>query len=527
MTSSGCPTSCKIPKTSWKAVLAVVALSATQAFATGTFSMVAAPTRGTPNASGPGYVAPGPISSTLSPNDTIAVPAGVIVQLEIHITWDDGDPGRLLGVAGWKIDGATTPQCTACGAGTIGYDNGVGTPLEPLGSSSGDFSFGAYFNTNRCLFSDREGGSDNGFDPPCNAADPNDGPQAPAPEFAMSLQVPASDVFAASVDSHNYEFLLLSQSGGNDSNNGLRYYGSTLRLDVPVGASGTYEIGFVVDPLLTFMADDNFVEIPITAYNSAFINVVEPKTPSLATTYPHGALKNKYISFVPDPASAVSAGGLLHGYQVTHVDSGDAWFISAPRRLPASVIGQNLTYLVGDATPPLHDFGTLSEVHVGGCIIATGETYEVRATIDGANFSAPLVVTTADVPTNGRNWADIVGAFSVTGNVSTTPPTPANSWEPPNGSMNGFDVTATLSATQTGFKPHVSWVDVDGGPEGIPNRFVNGNDVLRVVNAFATGTGRDFYPMDHPDVGGAGCPICDPVTSGPCGTPPLLQDIFP
>ncbi len=248
--------------------------------------------------------------------------------------------------------------------------------------------------------------------------------------------------------------------------------------------------------------------------------------PLAASGYPHGSPKNRYLSFAPNAATI----GIPHGYEVTHVDSGVAWYISTPRTTPIAVVGEALTFLVSDGLPPQFDFGTLPAVHVGGCLIATGETYEVRAVDStGTIFSAPLVATSAGVPINGRFWSDIVGAFSVSGNASTSPPTPANRWEPPNGSMNGFDVTAVLRGTDSGdsTRPHITWTDIDGGPSSITNRATNGNDVLRAVNAFATGTGREFYATDHPDVGGDGCPICDVATSGPCATPPLESALLP
>ncbi len=177
MTRAPRPQLCNILNTLLKGAFAVVILSTTQAFATGSYSMVVAPTRGTTNANGPGYVAPGPILSTLSPNDTIALAAGgVIVELETHIVWDTGFPGQILGTAQWKISGLTTAGCPNCGLDGLGFDNGVGAPIEPLGFSTGDYSFGAYFNRLRCMVSDREGGANNGFDPPCNIFDAADGP---------------------------------------------------------------------------------------------------------------------------------------------------------------------------------------------------------------------------------------------------------------------------------------------------------------------------------------------------------------
>ncbi len=235
--------------------------------------------------------------------------------------------------------------------------------------------------------------------------------------------------------------------------------------------------------------------------------------PSLAPSgYPAEAPKNRYISFVADPANL----GTLHGYEVTHVGTSKTWFISSPRTSPLEIVGRGLTYLVSDETPPLADFAAMPIVHVGGCMIAPGEVYEVRAT-DGVFFSAPLTVSTTPIPTNQRWWSDVAGVFSVTGDPATTPPTPPNSWKPADGAMNGFDVTATLRGFQKVGEPDPTWTDLN--PEQ-PDRVTNGNDVLRAVNAFATGTSREFYPYNVPDAPG-------PQGQGPCAIPPLEANLNP
>ncbi|MCO6435780.1 MAG: hypothetical protein J5J06_01680 [Phycisphaerae bacterium] len=242
--------------------------------------------------------------------------------------------------------------------------------------------------------------------------------------------------------------------------------------------------------------------------------------PLPANGYPHAALKNRYISFSPSPTLA----GISHGYLVTHVDSQVSWFISTPRTTPAAIAGQGLTFLVSDAAPPLADFAALPVIHVGGCLIATDETYEIQATFDGVNLSAPLTVSTAERPTNSRFWADVVGMFSAAGNGSTVPPTPANAWEPPNGAVSGFDISAVLLAVAAGASPPpLTWADVNGEA---PDRTVTGGDVLRVVNAFSIGSGREFYPYAHPDPV-VPCDICDPVSAAQCGTPPLQSALLP
>ncbi len=241
--------------------------------------------------------------------------------------------------------------------------------------------------------------------------------------------------------------------------------------------------------------------------------------PLPATDYPHGATKNRYISFVPANAD-VNTINLLFGYQVTHEDSGESWFISTPRTdgtSPGSISGLGLTYLVSDSTPPLFAFATLPVVHVGGCMIMPGERYSVRSTIDGITFSPSLNVQTAAIPTNGRWWADIVGAFTIAGDSTTIPRTPPNAWTPPNLIMNGFDIVAILRGFDDVSAPHLSWVDINAE---IPDRVANGNDVLRAVNAFAVGSGREFYPFNVPNSPG-------PQGQGACSAPPLEADMIP
>ncbi|MCO6439449.1 MAG: hypothetical protein J5J06_20360, partial [Phycisphaerae bacterium] len=188
-----------------------------------------------------------------------------------------------------------------------------------------------------------------------------------------------------------------------------------------------------------------------------------PATPTAVPTYPHGAVKQRYVSFAPD------AGHTNVGYRVKDVGSGSQYYISTPRTTPASVVGQGLTFVVSDASPILNDWTSLTRIHVGGCMIApgdnaassTGRAYEVTATNDGASFSPPLTVFTAARPTaaNARFWADVVGLFSAGGDGSTTPPTPANSWTPPNRNVSGFDISATLQAVSAApTAPHFTWV---------------------------------------------------------------------
>lgn len=293
----------------------------------------------------------------------------------------------------------------------------------------------------------------------------------------------------------------------------------TLDLSGDATPGSTFEITIDVGLGKTFLIDDIADGILFQASAACVLTVADPTAinpPLVASGYPHEGEKNRYISFTPNPLN----GPLPHGYQVTHVGTGQSWIASSPRTdstAPGSIAGLGLSYLVSDATPPLYDYSAEAVVHVGGCMIAPNETYEVRATLDGTNFTAPIVVSTVATPTNSRWWSDVVGVFSATGDGSTTPPTPANAWTPANGNMNGFDVTATLRGFQKIDAPDLSWTDLN--PE-IPDRVTNGNDILRAVNAFATGSGNEFYPFNVPNPPG-------PQAQGACPAPPLESALTP
>lgn len=271
---------------------------------------------------------------------------------------------------------------------------------------------------------------------------------------------------------------------------------------------------------------------PSTGCNlgTGFCDCSEVAAPPLpVTTYPHGAAKQRYISFAP---------GQFHddvAYFVIDVGSGSAYYASTPRTSPSSVVGQGLTFLVSDTAPPLYDWASLPAVHVGGCLIAPGDApgvgreYEVRATYDGVNFSSPLSVFTAARPTlaNARFWADVSGSFSLSGNPGTTPPTPPNSWEPAdqaNPMVSGFDITASLQgASSAPTQAHFTWTDVD---PFVPDRVANGPDTLRVVNSFRVGTAKEWYPYAYPE---APTPIHGPTPPSPatCPPPPLMAGLNP
>ncbi|MCO6438188.1 MAG: hypothetical protein J5J06_13925 [Phycisphaerae bacterium] len=281
--------------------------------------------------------------------------------------------------------------------------------------------------------------------------------------------------------------------------------------------------------------------------------VVDP--PLIITTYPHGARKQRYVSFAPQGSHTYTA------FQIQDIGSGGPWYyISTPRTSPASIVGQGLTFVVSDTTPILFDWSSLPAIHVGGCMIAPGDglvcvggpndgqactadvfcqspagtcrgigrDYEVRATSDGINFSTSIVVTTAARPnaSNGRFWADVVGPFNSTldPDTGTSPATPINKWRPPDGVTGGFDISAALQVVSSvPTAPHFTWTDVN--PE-LTDRVTISADVLRIVNAFNVGSGKEFYPFAFPQTPTT---IHGPTPPSPalCPVPPLMAALSP
>lgn len=173
---------------------------------------------------------------------------------------------------------------------------------------------------------------------------------------------------------------------------------------------------------------------------------------------PHDAKKNRYISFVPKNVAVPVS------FQVTHVASGITQWVVAPAE-PLE-IANNVGRLQNSA-PPVRVWTELV-IHVGDCLIAPVNTYEVRPTTDGVVFSPPLTLTTINQPAP-KYWGDTVGLFQ------------NNAWTPPNLVVNVNDYNAALKKFQGDPNaPHFTWVDVNGQ---IPNILINMADVQVLVQA--------------------------------------------
>ncbi len=178
--------------------------------------------------------------------------------------------------------------------------------------------------------------------------------------------------------------------------------------------------------------------------------------------------KNKYISFTAGMSSGQPVVQALR-VQAVELPGWEKW-VDVPD-------GSGIARL--SCLPVYRNWSSLT-VHVGDADIMTGTTYIVQGILDGFdranenNYSSPTSMPTV------AEWGDVAGSF-VDG-----------AWTPPNGAVNGFDVTAALKRFEASpSAPPFTWVDVDGYT---PNGAVNGNDVLRLVIAF---TDR-VYPYPTP-----------------------------
>ncbi len=185
---------------------------------------------------------------------------------------------------------------------------------------------------------------------------------------------------------------------------------------------------------------------------------------------------NRYVTFFPNRGvDAVN-------YLVTETTSGRQKWL-----LPPTTVDElaNSIARLTDTMPALRVWDSTA-LYIGDCIVAPGFTYDIRSTTDGTNFSTPVLVDSANVPSDGRNWADCVGAF----NTST------GNWGPPDGLLTAADILAVVQAFQLSLNSvPVTWADLS--PER-PNGLVNSSDILDVVLAFQFAPYPHSMPMDCP-----------------------------
>lgn len=199
--------------------------------------------------------------------------------------------------------------------------------------------------------------------------------------------------------------------------------------------------------------------------------------PPAAAPAPFDGPKNRYISFAPNSG----AGTVAFRLDKTSAPTGSGWVGTPGAEGLAPVVGA-----------PVFRVWSESVVHAGDCEIVPVATYEIRATADGATFSAPLAVNTINQPSGGKFWGDTVGAFD------------GVQWTSPNGIVNANDFLAALQKFQfLPTAPHVSIVDVQSVSAIDPclNRLTNIADVFILLQAFQ----GNLYPFTTDP---ALCPVC-------------------
>lgn len=204
--------------------------------------------------------------------------------------------------------------------------------------------------------------------------------------------------------------------------------------------------------------------------------------------------KNRYVSFVP-----VTAGGPV-AFQVTSPSCPDMirWVgepgLDVDDGCGAPVLCADMARLV-DA--PFYLDTWLELVHVGDEEIHPGARYEIRATLDGALFTDPLILPTPRVN------ADMVGRF-VDG-----------AWQPPNGLVNFDDLQAQFQAFEMrSTAPPQNWMELD---QTVPDACIC-SDYHWVVIAFEDG--RDYIFSSSCECGSAEHCSDDAFCNGAesCGT---------
>ncbi len=135
----------------------------------------------------------------------------------------------------------------------------------------------------------------------------------------------------------------------------------------------------------------------------------------------------------------------------------------------------------GDPTYYCDLFG-IPVLHMTGCSVVPGNTYNIGVTTDGANFFESSnhcggiylpVDTTPPQSFASRRFGDLVGSYV------------AGAWTSPDGLVTSLDIVAVVKKFQLDpTAPLLARVDTDGA---VPNGILAANDILRVVLGFAGG----------------------------------------
>ncbi len=182
-------------------------------------------------------------------------------------------------------------------------------------------------------------------------------------------------------------------------------------------------------------------------------------------------ISNRYATFFPN------RGNQVVNYRVTESVSGRWKWILPPSS--AEEITHSIARLTD--TMPAPRVWNSAALHIGDCIIAPGHLYRIESTTDGISFSSAGFAVTANVPSDGRHWADIVSSYDIN----------FGQWRAPDGLVTASDILAIVQAFRlVPTSIPVTWADLT--PER-PNGIVSSSDILAVVLAF------QFEPYPYAD----------------------------
>jgi len=348
-------------------------------------------------------------------NGQITTAPGSIVTLEMQ-------------VAGWGL-AAGNPQLFAAQAtiepaGLLGVNAipaNLGVDLLPLGYEppdpvGGDRQLGLYVVTHVCASSGRNCSSDQ---PVCTASE---GACLSNGRWVVNTCCPLAATNTDALSSYGVGGVCQCGSVADLGDPNVNYLG-TLRLQVPTNAVGAYTVGLKPDH---GQGDGSYLlnqfSVPVAGVTLAGTTLVIVPSAQSAPP-PHDVLKNRFVSFVP----ATAALPVAHEIRMTSntlnpAAVGFVGWVGAP-----AVAAGSTSRVVAD---PVYRHWVEPVIHVGDCEIIPGAVYEIRSTVDGLTFSAPVVVATAAKPSGGKEWGDIVGVNDGT------------QWTPPNGVANIQDVLA-------------------------------------------------------------------------------------
>ncbi|MBU0717861.1 MAG: hypothetical protein KJ749_06390 [Planctomycetes bacterium] len=280
---------------------------------------------------------------------------------------------------------------------------------------------------------------------------------------------PLADTFYVRVSDDNgasWSVLETVGPGGEEVYGG--WYVSMFSIADTVEVTAQFRIRFEASDL----GSGSVVEAGVDAFE--IFDLACAVEPPMAPPAPFDARKNRYVSFAPQNLGKsvafqveVAASALFPGV------TGVVGWVDEPTEL---VPGEGIA---GIADSPVYRVWPETVIHLGGCAIVPGTTYQLRASTTPEEFSGPFQVATVAMPAPNV-WGDVAGAIG------------GDEWSAPNGVVNFDDVTAAiqffLSATTA---PHLTWVDLE--PQG-PNAILNFSDIMQIVLAFQGGD----YPFADP-----------------------------